>query len=101
MEIKKPALLHYYCNCGACENQSETLIVEECHGVHRLGPEHRIYSGFYIVGCLGDGREAQCTFYETPDPTLPDLPPTLTFRNKDGSIIDIIELDDYELVYDI
>ena len=34
MELRKPSLLHYYCSCGVCENQSETLIIEEpdAHG---------------------------------------------------------------------
>ena len=100
MELRKPSLLHYYCSCGVCENQSETLIIEEVHAIARLGPNQVLYEGFYVAGYLGEGMPAQCTFYSAPSADAPELLPTLTFMDpKDGSIKDIIELDNYELVY--
>lgn len=102
MVDKKPILLHYYCSCGTCNNSSETLIIENVSSIGRLGPENLLYEGFYVEGYLGDGIFAQCTFYEPPHPGAPELPPTLTFVDpKNGSIKDVIELDNYELVYDV
>lgn len=98
--MKKPILLHFY-NPNENSNKSETMIVEEVHPVITLGPSRRAYSGIYVTGFLGNGQEARCAFYETPDKSLPPIKPTLVLSNPDGSIKDVIELDDYELVYEV